>query len=154
MTRPATSIGFSIASTLVLAIIPKCPLCWIALVSAVGLSWPISSGWLRSFTIAFSLVPLGLLLSRAHSSRNYRPLLLGLIAAIALYVCKFRLGLDAGVYFSSAALFGATLWSAKRLETGANETNCRCFSIGSERQKRIPGSRASMSRTSSEVLDG
>jgi hypothetical protein len=135
------------------AIMPKCPLCWIALVSAVGLSWPISSGWLRSLTIAFSLVPLGLLLSRAHRSRDYRPLLLGLIAAIALYVFKFRIGLDVGVYSSAAALFGATLWSTKSLNAGASDISCRCFPLVNTRRES-PHSCRPISRTSSEVLDG
>ena len=137
-----------------LAIMPKCPLCWIALVSAVGLSWPINSGWLRSLTIAFSLVPLGLLLSRAHRSRDYRPLLLGLIAAIALYVFKFRIGLDVGVYSSAAALFGATLWSTKSLTAGADDISCRCFPLEVNAGRESPHSCRPISRTSSEVLDG
>ena len=154
MTRSSTSIGFSVASTLMLAIMPKCPLCWIALVSAVGLSWPISSGWLRSLTIAFSLVPLGLLLSRAHRSRDYRPLLLGLIAAIALYVFKFRIELDVGVYSSAAALFGATLWSTKSLKARASDMGCRCFPLEVDTRREGPHSCRPISRTSSEVLDG
>ena len=147
MTRSSTSIGFSVASTLLLAIMPKCPLCWIALVSAVGLSWPISSGWLQSLTIAFSLVPLGLLLSRAHRSRDYRPLLLGLIAAIALYVCKFRIGVDVGVYASAAALFGVTLWSTKLAAARASDTGCRCFPLEIESTREIPHTSPSISRT-------
>jgi hypothetical protein len=126
---------------------PKCPLCWIALVSAVGLSWPISSGWLQSLTIASSLVPLGLLLSRAHRSRDYRPLLLGLIAATALYVCKFRIGVDVGVYASAAALFGATLWSTKLPSAGPSDMHCRCFPLEVETTREIPDSSPSISRT-------
>lgn len=154
MTRSSTSIGFSVASTLLLAIMPKCPVCWIALVSAVGLSWPISAGWLRSLTIAFSLVPLGLLLWNAHRSRDYRPLLLGMVAAIALYVCKFRLGLDSGAYLSAAALFGATLWGAKLRPARASDIICGCFPLEVANRREIPHSCASVSHTSSEVLDG
>src|SRR5688500_2262910 len=173
MTRSSTSIGFSVASTLLLAIMPKCPVCWIALVSAVGLSWPISAGWLRSLTIAFSLVPLGLLLWNAHRSRDYRPLLLGMVAAIALnrsrdyrplllgmvaaialYVCKFRLGLDSGAYLSAAVLFGATLWGAKLRPARASDIICGCFSLEVANRREIPHSCASVSHTSSEVLDG
>ena len=153
MTRSSTSIGFSVASTLMLAIMPKCPLCWIALLSAVGLSWPISSEWLRSLTIAFSLVPLGLLLSRGHRSRDYRPLLMGLLAAIALYVFKFRLGFDAGVYSSAVALFGATLWSTKLLTAGASDMACPCFPLEVDTHREGPHSCRPTSRTS-EVSDG
>src|SRR5690242_17604742 len=113
MTHQSRSIGVSAASTLLLAIVPKCPFCWLALVSTIGVSWPLSSLWLRSVVIALSLVPLGLLLFRARRSHDYRPFALGIIAASALYVFKFRLALDAGVYLSGAALFAVTLWSSK-----------------------------------------
>lgn len=128
------SIGFSAASTLLLAIMPKCPLCWIALVSTIGVTWPVSSEWLRSFVVALSLMQLGLLLFGARRSHDYRPFLLGVIAAIALYVCKFRLALDAGVYLSGAILFCAAIWNAKLIASQPGEIICHC--------------------TSSEVLDG
>jgi hypothetical protein len=128
------TIGVSAASTLLLAIMPKCPLCWIALVSTVGVTWPLSYAWLRSFVVTLLLVQLGLLLFGARRSHDYRPFILGAVAAIALYVCKFRLGLNAGVYLSGATLFAVTLWSAKLITYRSSEIICPC--------------------TSSEVLDG
>ena len=145
------SIGFSAASTLLLAIMPKCPLCWMALVGTVGVSWPVSSGWLRSFAIALLLIQSGLLLFGAHRTHDYRPFLLGLGAAIALYACKFQLALDVGVYLSGATLFGATLWAAKLIPHRTSEMTCACYPLESHSD---PASGASMSRTSTEVLDG
>ena len=124
MRQRSRSIGLSAASTLLLAVMPKCPLCWIALMSTIGVTWPVSSGWLRSFVVAFALVPLGLLLLYAYQSHDYRPFILGLIAATALYVFKFGLALDAGMYLSGATLFGATLWSAKLSSQQSNEPRC------------------------------
>ena len=143
MSRVSRSIVFSFTSTLLLAIAPKCPLCWIALLSVLGVSWPIDSSDLRSIVILLTLVPLGMLLVFTLRSRDYRPMLVGIIAAVALYAFKFRLGLNVGVYVSSAALFGATIWSAKRAARP-----CCCSSLDTE--KPIPN----LCARSSEVLDG
>lgn len=94
--------------------------------SAVGFSWPINATWLHSFVVALLLVPLGLLLVRVHQSHNYGPFILGLVAAVAMYLCKFRFVWDAGTYFSGATLFAATLWSTKANRVKDNELTCRC----------------------------
>jgi hypothetical protein len=94
--------------------------------STIGVTWPVGSGWLRSFVVVLSFVPLGLILVCAHQSSNYRPFILGVVAAAAMYVCKFRLALDLGMYLSGATLFGATLWSAKLGRHKTNEMICRC----------------------------
>jgi hypothetical protein len=129
MTHQSRSIGVSAASTLLLAIMPKCPLCWMALLATIGVSWPVSSEWLRSFVIALSLVPLALLLFRARRAHDYRPFTLGVIAATGLYVFKFWLALDAGVYLSGAALFALTLWSPKLISHRTNEITCHCYPL-------------------------
>ena len=146
------SFGFSAASTLLLAIMPKCPLCWMALVGTIGVTWPVSSGWLRSFVAALLLMQLGLLFFGAHRSHDYRPFLLGVGATIALYVCKFHLALDAGVYLSGATLFGAMLWTTKLTPHRTSEMICDCYPL--EFHTDTASDRASMSRTSTEVLDG
>jgi hypothetical protein len=144
MSRVSRSIVFSFTSTLLLAIVPKCPLCWIALLSLLGVSWPIDSSGLRAMVILLTLVPLGLLLVFTHRSRNYSPLLVGIIAAVALYAFKFRLRLDVGAYISSAALFGATVWSAKLRASRP----CCCSPLATEKPT------TNLCAHSSEVLDG
>ena len=144
MSRVSRSIVFSFASTFLLAITPKCPLCWIALLSVLGVSWPIDSSSLRSIVILLTLVPLGLLLVFTLRSRDYRPMLVGIVAAVALYAFKFRLGLDVGAYVSSAALFGATVWSAKK----RGVRPCCCSALDTEKPV------SNLCNRSSEVLDG
>jgi|GEM_PF-3446713 len=78
------------------------------------------------FVIALSLVPLGVLFFCARRCTDYRPFFLGVISVIGLYVCKFRLALDAGMYMSGATLFGATVWSVKLSRNHPNETRCSC----------------------------
>jgi len=122
----SSNVGLSGAATLVATAMPKCPLCWIALMSTIGVSWPLNASWLRSLTFALMLIPLGLLLFRGHSTDNYRPFLLGLIAAIAMYLCKFRLNFNPGLYLSGAILFGASLWSVRLNRQKTKEILCRC----------------------------
>jgi hypothetical protein len=119
-------------------------------VSTIGVSWPLSSVWLRSVVIALSLVPLGLLLFRARRSHDYRPFALGIIAASALYVFKFRLALDAGVYLSGAALFAVTLWSSKLISHRTSENTCHCYPLELRTERPIP----TLSGGSSEDLNG
>ena len=147
------SMGLSAASTVLLAVMPKCPLCWIVLMSAIGVTWPASSGWLRSFVIVLSLVPVGMLLLSAYQTQRYTPLIVGVLAVMALYLCKFSLAFDMGVYVSGATLFGATLWTAKSIRQRTSEI-CRCYPSGLLTETSIPTSRASMSQTSSEVFNG
>lgn len=149
----SSRLGLSGASTLLLAIAPKCPLCWLALMSTIGVSWPVSSGWLRSFVIVLSFVPLGVLLLCARRSANYFPFVLGVVAVVALYVCKFRLALDAGMYLSGAVLFGATIWGVKAITNNANEIVCRC-SVRTTPDEVISTGSTSIHQTCSEVMDG
>ena len=123
---PRLGIEFSAASTLLLAAIPKCPICWMTLMSTIGFTWPITSGWLRGFVVALLFGPLALLFVRAFQCRNYRPFVLGLVAAISMYLFKFQWALDMAMYLSGAMLFGATLWSAKLRRHETNELTCRC----------------------------
>lgn len=126
MVSRSQSIGFSAGTTMLLVLLPKCPLCWIALMSTIGVSWPFGPGWLHSFVVVLLLLPLGLLLVRAHQCHNYHPFILGCVAAILLYVCRFRLALDVGVYLSGAILFAATVWSARLSRQTNSDTLCRC----------------------------
>jgi hypothetical protein len=77
--------------------------------------------------VTLSLVPLVVLFFSAHRSNDYRPLFLGAIAAIGLYICKFRLSLDVGTYITGATLFGSTIWSVKLSRDHLNDTRCSCI---------------------------
>ena len=105
--------------------------------SAIGVSWPVSSVFLRVFVVTLSLVPLGILFFCARSCTDYRPFFLGVMAVVGLYLCKFRLALDAGTYMSGATLFGATIWSVKLRRDHAHETRCSCVMRTSSRIDRL-----------------
>jgi hypothetical protein len=66
------------------------------------------------------------LLVRARRRRSYAPFVLGLLAAVALYVCKFSFNYDLGVYLSVATLFAASIWNTVAKSRQADEVRCRC----------------------------
>ena len=88
---------------------PKCPICWMGLMSALGVSSVINKAWLRPLAIMLLLLPVIALFVRARRRGGYGPFVLGIIAAAAMYFFKFELFYDPGVYLSGAALVGASI---------------------------------------------
>ena len=124
--RPAEHIGLSAVTVVVLAAMPKCPLCWMALMSALGVSSIINSQWLQPLAITLLLLSVGALFVRARSRHGYGPFCLGLVAAVAMYLCKFRLDSEIGVYLGGATLLGASIWNALPKRQAADKIHCHC----------------------------
>jgi len=125
--RPGSStVGLSGIMTALIALMPKCPICWMALMSAFGLSWVISPSWSRPLVFGFLLVPVGLLTLSAHRARRYGPFFVGAVAAIVMYLCKFQFNYETGVYLGGIALFGASLWSVRLMRQARSDTECQC----------------------------
>jgi hypothetical protein len=120
------NIGFSALIAILVAAIPKCPLCWIALMSALGIGSAINSNWLQPLVIALLFLPLCVLLVAARRRRVYGPFFLGLVAATAMYLCKFRLNYDFGVYLSGAILLGASVWNIVPKHEATDNIQCQC----------------------------
>jgi hypothetical protein len=119
-------IGFSALTTVVIAALPKCPLCWMALMSALGVGSTVNTAWLQPLAAGLLFLLLGVLLARAHRRRSYGALCLGLGAGVALYLSKFRLNNEVGVYLSGAALVGASIWNARLPRRATGNTQCHC----------------------------
>jgi hypothetical protein len=107
----SSSIGFSAFTTLLVAAMPKCPICWMALMSAVGAGSIISSRWLQPVAIALLFVSMVTLFVLSRLKHSYGPFVLGLAAAVLIYLFKFKLNYDLGVYLSGAVLIGASIWN-------------------------------------------
>jgi hypothetical protein len=120
------NFGLSTIPVVLLAIMPKCPLCWIALMGTLGVGSIISTNWLQPLAVGLLLLPLSALLARARRRGSYAPFFLGLLAAVALYVCKFSLNYEPGVYLSMATLFAASVWNSVAKNRRADEVRCRC----------------------------
>jgi hypothetical protein len=121
---PSGTIGVSAIPATLTAVMPKCPICWMGLMSALGVSSTINADWLRPLAIVFLLLPVVALIIRARRFGGYGPFLLGAVAASAMYICKFELSYDPGVYLSGVALVSASLWNARR--KSRDKVRCRC----------------------------
>lgn len=119
------NIGFSVLTTILIAAMPKCPICWMALMGALGVTSAINSEWLQPLAVTLLLLSVGALFVRARRRHGYGPFFAGFVAALAMYLCKFEFNYDLGVYLSGAALLGASIWNAlpKRRASGAQ---CHC----------------------------
>ena len=104
---------------LVALLLPKCPLCWIALLSAVGLRSALAAWLLYPLALA-CLAPAGALLAmQARRHRAWGPFWLYVPAAILLLVGKFYLA-GSGVVVAAAGLLAvAIMWSAWRYGSAA-----------------------------------
>ena len=111
VTRQSSSVGFSAFTTVLIAVMPKCPICWMALMSAVGAGSIISSSWLQPVAIILLFLSVSTLFVLSHRRHSYGPFVLGLAAAVLIYVFKFKLNRDLGVYLSGAMLVGASIWN-------------------------------------------
>lgn len=122
----SSSIGFSALTNILIAAAPKCPLCWMALMSALGVGSTINSNWLRLLALTLLFLSVSILFVRARRRSGYVPFCLGCIAAIAIYLSKFRLNSDPGVYLSCATLLGVSIWNSLPQRRGPNKIRCRC----------------------------
>lgn len=117
MKMPSASVQLqqwttSILPAFIVAILPKCPLCLMAILGTFGLGTVISLSWMKPLAVVFLLIAIGTLFLRARHTKNYGPLILGITAAAAIYIFKFQLQIDTGVYISGAALVGASIWNS------------------------------------------
>jgi len=111
-----------------IALLPKltCPVCWPAyagLLSSLGLGFINYTSYLLPLTILFLILAVASLSYRAKNRRGYKPLILGVIAAIIVIVSKFVLVSDLAMYGGIALLMSASLWNSwpKR---AANSGSC------------------------------
>lgn len=99
------------------ALMPKliCPLCWplyAGILSSLGLGFLISATYLLPFTIAFLILTLAALAFRAKQRRGYGPLVLGVVASLAVLIGKFEVDSNTVVYAGIAVLVTAAVWNA------------------------------------------
>lgn len=124
--HPSRDIGFSAVATVLAVAVPKCPICWVALAGALGVGSAVSSYWSQPLAVALLLLPVSALFVRARARRGYGPFSLGLLAAVAMYLCKFRLDYEVGLYLSGATLLGASIWNAVPKRRAADDMQCHC----------------------------
>jgi hypothetical protein len=105
----------SLLSALVLAALPKCPMCLAAyggLLAALGSSSWLAAVWGLPLTTVALLVALGALAFPARRRRQYGPLLLAVLGASVLLLGKFLFAAPSAVYAGPSLLAAASVWNS------------------------------------------
>jgi hypothetical protein len=115
-----------VISSIVLAVVPKCPVCLMAYFGVFGVATAACSAyrlWLPPLTAVWLALTVAMLIVQASSQRRYGPALLGLFAVLAVFGGKFIFNYQVIVYVGIAALLGAALRCA-RVRTPAKSELC------------------------------
>ena len=119
-------VGFTLVPTVAAAILPKCPLCLMSVMSAVGLSSSIKASWLLPLTLFLLFTAIAALAFQARRRRSYSSFLLGVIAAAIIISGKFYADNNLLIYSGVAILVAASLWSNRPKRKAANKAECEC----------------------------
>jgi hypothetical protein len=129
MRLQALRINFSFIPPLVVAALPKCPICLGALLGAFGFGAFIQASWLMPLMLVFLGVTLVTLAFRAGRRRGLKPFYLGVAASLIILSGKFYLDNAALVYGGAILLVAASVWNsipkAKRKDA-IDSAQCHC----------------------------
>lgn len=100
-----------------LALVPKlrCPACWpvySGLLSSLGLGFINYTPYLLPLTLLFLALAVASLGYRATSRQDYKPFMLGMLAAVVVITGKFLFAEDLAMYGGIVLLMGASLWNS------------------------------------------
>jgi mercuric ion transport protein len=123
------------------SVFPKliCPACWpvyTGLLSAVGLPFIPSFTYLFPATLVFLTVAIVALGLRARQRHGYGPLVLGLMASVAVVVSKFVVQNRSATYAGAGLLIIASLWNGMPRRAPAFVSCLQCSPTLNERHKR------------------
>jgi hypothetical protein len=119
-------LNFSLFPALIVAALPKCPLCFMSVMSVVGLGSLIQSFWLLPLTLIFLALAVGAMIIRARQRHGYYPFFLGVISAIAIYIGKFQVDYALLTYIGFALLVYASLWNNWPRKQIVSADSCDC----------------------------
>jgi len=112
-----------------------CPACWPAyagLLSSFGFGFFLDRAYLLPLTAIFLVMAVAALAYKAKSRRGYGPFVMGIVAAVIVFVVKFVYESDLAMYGGIAPLITASLWNSwPRKKVGVDHKTCpTCASKG------------------------
>jgi hypothetical protein len=119
-------LNLQLLPALSVALLPKCPLCLLSIMSVVGLGSVVTVAWLLPLMLVFlgaTLLSLGLSARRRH---RYGPLALGLLAACSIALGKFYFNSNFAAGAGIALLFASSLWNAPIKRNVNSRPDCNC----------------------------
>lgn len=124
--RGRRRLGFTLVPALAAALLPKCPLCLMGVMSAVGLSFSIKASWLLPLSLFFLLTTTVALTLQARAGRSYRTLVLGVGAVAVITSSKFYVDSNLLTYSGVVILAAHSLWVGRRKVEAADGAECDC----------------------------
>ena len=116
-------------SSALLAVAPKCPICFLAYFGIFGVATASASVyhvWLPPLTAIWLALTVATLFFRLSDQRRYGPGWLGIFAAFAVLVGRFVADYPALVYAGIAALVIAVIWRTWTRSSASPESCARC----------------------------
>jgi len=130
-----------VISSAVLAVAPKCPICFLAYFGIFGVATASASvyrEWLPPLTAIWLALTVGMLFFPLGDQRRYGPGLLGIFAGFAVFAGRFVFNYQALVYAGIAPLVFAVVWRAWSRRSASIESCAQCDEIPLM-QDREPG---------------
>ena len=126
-----------------LSFLPKCPMCWMAILSALGLGTITSASSLQFLSVALLAATLVTFAFRCWRMDHYGPFVLGVAAAIALYSFKMVVHSEPGMFVSGLGFMAASVWISRSQAPKSVESGCKCAGSAGQREeeycyKRLP----------------
>lgn len=127
-----SNLNFGVIPALFVAILPKCPLCVAAYLSAFGFAGisPVKYGfWLVPLTIFFSALTAVIFFRQARQSGKYHLLFLSLIGLIFISVGKFYLEYNPAIYTGSGILLISAILLARANRPAQCVNHCKSVNL-------------------------
>ena len=119
-------MNLQLLPTLSVALLPKCPLCLVSIMSVVGLGSVVTVAWLLPLMLVFLGATLLSLALSARRRRSYGTLSLGLLAACFIALGKFYFNSNFAAGAGVILLFAASLWNAPIKRNVNSRPDCNC----------------------------
>jgi hypothetical protein len=135
-------------SSALLAIAPKCPICFLAYFGIFGVATASASvyrSWLPPLTAVWLALTVGALFFKSRGQHRYGPGLLGIVAGLAVFVGRYIFDYPALIFGGIALLVLAVVWRTRPRSAGPAEVCSRCdqLSMGHENEPGLSAPLAS-----------
>ena len=115
-------------SSVLLAVAPKCPICFLAYFGIFGVATASASVyrmWLPPIMGFWLALTIAMLAIQRRGQRRYGPALIGLVAALLVFTGKFIIDSQVMTFAGIVALLGAAVWRA-RIQPISTEVCSQC----------------------------
>jgi hypothetical protein len=137
--RTALPVLSSSFSSLIFAVLPKCPACLVVLLAPLGIKVPGSRWFLGYVCVLAAGIPLAFFLTPACRKCGVRPLLLALTGLAVMTIGHVFVDNLALVAVGALLMFAAAFWTARASQPACNpQASARGIASPGQRPTRFP----------------